>query len=341
MNRSFMPLLVAGCFYYSGLIRLVRWWRARDGKQFTILNYHRASVGDLRRRMLYLRRAYRVVHLQEGLEELFAPHAEGSRRDRRPLLALTFDDGYRDIYTHAFPLARELRVPITVFLIPGYIESARCFWWLEGQRLLERARVEKVTIEGRTYHLEREDEREALAQSIYDHARATASIAERESFLAAMREAMGVCEPGGFDEETALTWDEVREMEHSSWVSFGAHTMHHPVLSHLRDPAEVQYEVSVCRTVLEQQLGHAVPLFAYPLGRDEHIGAMAVQVVKEAGYAWAVTTMYGVNTPRSDPYLLRRIVSDDRAHWLISAATTCGLWQAFLAAYHRLRGRRE
>src|SRR4051794_28498875 len=129
---DWVRIIIAGCLYYSGLVKLVRWWTMRAGPYLVILNYHRASGGDLRRQWLYLRRHYRLLHLESALEELYAPLNKGiQRKDRRPLLVLTFDDGYYDNYTHAFALACELQVPITIFLIPGYIESARCFWWLE------------------------------------------------------------------------------------------------------------------------------------------------------------------------------------------------------------------
>ncbi len=339
MRKQALILFVAACFYYSGLVKLVRWWIQRSGRHLIILNYHRASGGDLRRHLLYLRRRYRMMHLEEALEELYTP-CKGKKqiRDRRTPLVLTFDDGYRDNYTHGFALACELEVPITIFLIPGYIESGNCFWWLEGDRLLCHARVEEAEVEGRTYHLNQQEERKALAQAIYIRACNAKSVAEREAFLVMVREALGV--PGTATvEETALKWAEVREMEKSGWVSFGAHTMHHPVLAYLLDPAEVKREVSECRTLIEQQLGHPVRTFAYPLGRFEHICGEPLQAVREAGYDWAVTTIYGLNTPQSDPHQLRRMVGNVNRHWLVMAAEIVGVWQVFIAGYHRLRGR--
>src|SRR6266566_4155562 len=87
---------VAAFFYYSGLVKLVRWWTHRSGRYLVILNYHRASGGDLRSHLLYLRRHYRLLHLEAALEELYKPCKEVSHHkgDRRPLLVLTFDDGY-------------------------------------------------------------------------------------------------------------------------------------------------------------------------------------------------------------------------------------------------------
>ena len=326
--RERIRVLAAACFYYAGLVKLAYWWIQRSGPRLVILNYHRASGGDLRRHLLYLRRHYRLLHLEAALEELSAPHpADKPVRERRMPLVLTFDDGYHDNYTHAFALARELQVPITIFLIPGYIQSGEHFWWLEGKRLAQQAQVEEVTIEERTYHLDRPGEREALAGDIDSRLRYAPSVAQREAFLLAVRQRLGV--PGELtleeEAERPLTWAEVHKMQESGWVSFGAHTMHHPILAYLADPQEVQREVQECRTVLEQQLGHPVRTFAYPVGKPEHIGEHGLRAVQAAGFTWAVTTIEEVNIPPNDPYLLRRLPGVLEKHWLVMASELVGL----------------
>src|SRR5205823_7854015 len=165
--RKQAGVIVAACFYYVGLVKLARWLMQKSGRHLIILNYHRATGGDLRRHLLYLRRHYRMLHLEEALEELYSPLQTAKKvGDQRTPLVLTFDDGYYDNYTHAFVLARKLQVPITIFLIPGYIQSGEHFWWLEGKRLAQQAQVDEVTIDERTYHLDRPGEREALAGAI-------------------------------------------------------------------------------------------------------------------------------------------------------------------------------
>jgi peptidoglycan/xylan/chitin deacetylase (PgdA/CDA1 family) len=345
-----LRVLVAACLYYSGLVRLALWCMGRSGQHLIILNYHRAIGGDLRRQLLYLRRYYRIMHLEDALEEFYLSHKEKKQRhDRRIPLALTFDDGYHDNYTHGFALACELQVPFTIFLIPGYIESGEPFWWGEGERLVRNAQVDEVAIEGHTYHLGQLEERRALAQIIDTRACHAQSVAERETFLAETRKALGVPSSVG-EEEGALpsTWAQVREMEESGWVSFGAHTMHHPILGYLADPAEVQQEVGECRRVLEQQLGHPVHTFAYPFGKLEHIGKEGLQAVKEAGYKWALTTIEEVNNPQTDPHLLRRLPGDVPQHWLVMASELVGLlgvvshlrkkYRAWIRIFSRSRG---
>src|SRR5437879_4849389 len=114
--RKLLLTILAACFYYSGLVPLVVWWKRRAGRHLLILNYHRALGGDLRRHLLYLRRHYRVLPLQEAVEELYAPPHERKHHDRRTPLVITFDDGHHDNYISGFALARELQVPVTLFL---------------------------------------------------------------------------------------------------------------------------------------------------------------------------------------------------------------------------------
>src|SRR6266852_5293318 len=139
--RKQLGIVVAACFYYSGLVKLVRWWRQHSGQRLIILTYHRATGGDLGSHLLYLRRHYRLLHLEEALEELYTSKETKYAHDRRTPLVLTFDDGYRDNYTHAFALARELQVPITIFLVPGYVESGDHFWMHEAERLTRHTQV--------------------------------------------------------------------------------------------------------------------------------------------------------------------------------------------------------
>ncbi len=331
MSR-YLEIVVAACLYYSGLVKLARFLNRRSGQKLVILCYHRASGGNLRKQLLYLKRHYRMLHLESALEEIYQLSKDvGQQRDQRTLLAATFDDGYRDNYTEGLALARELQVPITVFLVPTYIESGRAFAFLAGvtDHLVPYAQVNQATIEGRTYLLDRVDEQKKLTQAIAARVRYAPSIASREEYLASVRKTLAI--PSSLTEsekmDLSLMWSEVEEMEKSAWVSFGAHTMHHPMLTSLTDPLEVNYEVGESRKVLEEKLGHSVRTFAYPYGAFSDAALNAVRAVQ---CNWAVTIMNGFNTAQTDPHQLKRIVVGIEQHWLVVAAKTSGVWEFFL-----------
>jgi peptidoglycan/xylan/chitin deacetylase (PgdA/CDA1 family) len=329
-------IILAACFYYSGIIRLACWWKRRQGPYLTILNYHQAAEGgELRDHLLYLRRHYRVMHLDAALDELYTPNKNRSARtERRAPIVVTLDDGYKDNYTHGLKAASELQTPITIFLIPGYLDNGARFWWLEADYLLAHTQVSEATLEGKTYHLNQPGERAALLHCINQRVRNAASVAEREAFIQLARQALG--NPTGMTDQERLalpmTWEEALEMDKSEWVSFGAHTVHHPILGYLANPEETAYEVHESHTMLEQRLGHPLRSFAYPVGWLDQAGYYGIRAVHETGFDWAVTTVYGFNTPETDPYLLRRIETDVNEHWLIIAAKASGVWDSFTHA---------
>src|SRR5687767_15139421 len=53
-----------------------------------------------------------------SLDEITA-HLEAGEPFREPVAAVTFDDGYSDIYYNAFPLLKRRNIPAAVFVVTG------------------------------------------------------------------------------------------------------------------------------------------------------------------------------------------------------------------------------
>jgi len=131
-----------------------------------------------------------------------------------------------------------------------------------------------------------------------------------------------------------MTWEELAELARGGW-SIGAHTMTHARLSRLTVP-EQRGEIAGCKSAIERALGVEVKAFAYPFGSALDYTRDSVRLVREAGYAFAVSNRYGLCRPREDRWALRRIWIDrtdtlasfrnkvegrlDRLAWLDSAA---------------------
>src|SRR6266511_387797 len=134
--RSTAIQAVSGTLYHSGLLgpvtRAVTYTRLRP--RVPILRFHRVNDDDdpflpslptavFAARMAHIARHYRVM----AVEDLAAALQES--RVPKNALAVTFDDGYRDNFTHAAPILKRLGLPATIFLVTGHIDTPRTLWF--------------------------------------------------------------------------------------------------------------------------------------------------------------------------------------------------------------------
>jgi peptidoglycan/xylan/chitin deacetylase (PgdA/CDA1 family) len=141
-------------------------------------------------------------------------------------VVLSFDDGFRDFYTDAFPIIKKLNVPVINYVTYNFM--------------------------------------------------------------------------GGQD---YMTEDMVREIAKHPLIELGSHTLNHAYLPGLKsDLAEA--EVSLSKSLLEEEFNTEVVSFAYPYGNyDEE----AIKLIKKSGYTTAVTVDQGNIVNSTNLYTLKRI----------------------------------
>lgn len=295
----------------------------RGENSFLLLMYHRViqpeRVGQsvqpgmyvrpetLRTQLRFLKRHFRVTQLANVLCSGETVHP---RQGHRPLCVITFDDGWRDFYEEAFPLLKEEELPATVFLPTVYIGTNRLFWTDRLAELVGR-KTDLVRAAGDVGSARHEITNKLLTLRGSLESRLEHGIAilkgERgeviEDVLAELAAKLGLTLGEG--KRVFLSWDEVREMHQSHLISYGSHTLTHSILTTLKEE-EILEELTGARErlVAEGVVNPEFIPFCYPNGNyTDRIAAM----VKEAGYAAAVTTKRGWNETGAHPYMLKRI----------------------------------
>jgi peptidoglycan/xylan/chitin deacetylase (PgdA/CDA1 family) len=133
----------------------------RTAERIPVLMYHRIGEpvdhydrkycvrpGDFARQMDALAtRGYTAV----SLDAFFSWLDRGAALHRRAFL-LTFDDGFRGVFEHGYPLLRSMQWPFTVFLVSGLI-GARSQWMAEERSelslpLLDAAQIREMAANG-------------------------------------------------------------------------------------------------------------------------------------------------------------------------------------------------
>ena len=310
--------IVAGLLYRTGILSLLV--RRRFRGRAVVLTYHRVlppeelartlshpaiivSPDIFARHIAVLNRYFTCL----GLEEFSERMNSGNFSDGAYCL-ITFDDGWHDNHTFAFPILKQSRTPAVIFVPTDYVGSGKLFWQERLGHLLVRVCADPSS--GVMQVLQRHGWSQlpglpaaqriqairsavrALKQS--DYADIDRVIADLESVLGTPIEDV---EP-----DTYLNLEQMREMMRHG-VTFQSHACSHRVLPRLPEQ-DIDREFAVSRRWLHEHLGVTAAAVAYPNG--DH--SPAVQRLAAAnGYRFGFTTVTGCADPTADRFTLRRI----------------------------------
>jgi len=298
-----------------------------------ILSYHRVadtaldpwgvavSPGHFEEHLAVIRRFGQPIRLSQLTDRL----KEG--KSVKGTVALTFDDGYADNYSNAYPLLEKYDTPATIFLVSGTIAARRAFWWEELNALLLRPSclppVLELPIRGSTHRIElaeaavysEADRRRDMASSIWHAEPGTRLHFYREVWellqqLTASEQAVALNhlrEWASLPSSTlvrplSMSAQQIRSLASTGLIDIGGHTVTHAKLP-CHDEDYQRNEIETDKTTLEEIIEGPVTSFAYPHGAH---CPTTLRLVQAAGYKRACAGAWGRVRSRANPFLLPR-----------------------------------
>ena len=296
-----------------------------------VIMYHRFSPEgqDHPRRLPFLEFAWQLTYLERH-HLVWTPDEQLDNSGRQfpaaggPPVVITVDDGYADFATVAFPLLQIHNLPATIFVTTGFLSGQTWFWWDRLIWLLEHC-----TPGDQAFHVANQrtqgdpgkaDQRWKLWHTIADHL-STINDEEKESALADLASNTNIQIPTTAPRDyKALTWNQVREMTKHR-ITFGAHTITHPVLSRV-NTAKAEQEIRESRNQIAVETGSTPDWFCYPQGGPGDFLSDTVEQVRRAGYRGCYTAFPNPFHDGDPMTLPRYSISEDRLafQWILCGA---------------------
>jgi peptidoglycan/xylan/chitin deacetylase (PgdA/CDA1 family) len=243
------------------------------------------STGMLERQIDWLAQRFSLMPLDD-----IASYLEAGRPfSKKPPAAITFDDGYSDVYHHAYPLLKRKGIPAAFFVVTDLIDTGRPQFF---DRLFSLLRL--LHVNGLPLAMTMKRALEATGAAMASLNRVPPSedepFAVMNAFLVTfprhqLENAIGALETGVsvekplLHEMTPMTW-EMLDRLHRGGMTIGSHTKSHLLLTS-ESPEMTRRELVESKQVLEARLNTPIRHFAYPDGR---FNARVVEAVAEAGY---------------------------------------------------------
>lgn len=321
-KREFLASLLSA----SGGVRALEAIGRARGPSIVALTYHRiarpgmesnpyydpvvsATPEGFRDQMLMVRRHFRVGRPLDSLEP---------SDDRRPVVLVTFDDGYRDNHDAALPILQELGIPATFFIPTSFLERPRLPWWDHVAHVLKKTRVPLIELQrwpGDDSPAVLElgpnpspKDREAVIMGVI-RLFLDGEVRDEPWFLSQLEERADVAvDSPALGRELFMGWDHLRRLARLGHV-IGSHGHAHEALGTLSE-RDQRRDLALSRTILEMAVGAEVRAVAYPYGWPGAFDPRTVELAGEVGHVIGFTAIEGVNRPDDpgfNPLALRRL----------------------------------
>ncbi len=267
-----------------------------------------AALAELRRRR------YSLIDLRT----MFTTLVEG-RDFRVPAIAFTLDDGYLDQAAVAAPAFARYDCPVTTFVTTGFLDGELWFWWDRIEYLFRRTTRQacRVTLAGQVLDWAWQSTAERRrAQMDFTTRCKRVPDAEKHAAIDRLAGELGIALPSVPPPEYApMSWDQLRACE-SRGMSFGPHTVTHPILSQTPDDQAAR-EIGGSWQRLSSETASAVPVFCYPNGQSPDFGPREVALLRAQGLLGAVVgepgyaDVAGFHRDPEQPFRVRRFSYPD------------------------------
>lgn len=248
---------------------------------------------------------FNVLPLEDAVKRL-----QSGRLPHRAA-CITFDDGYADWMTGALPALLKRNLHATFFITTGQFDGLPL--WHERIQAAVRALPGSLPDLGipslGSASLATLADRQALVVRLEQELKYI-TLASRELAVLRLEAAAGV-QPEALPR---MSEAQLRTL-HSKGFGVGGHTVNHPILNFC-DEQEIVEEVAGVREQLQAIVGGPIAGFAYPNGRPySDFSSHHVDAVRRAGYAYAVTTHWGVANPKTSPFQIPRFTPWAKREW--------------------------
>ncbi|MDX1600393.1 MAG: polysaccharide deacetylase family protein [Anaerolineales bacterium] len=255
-----------------------------------------------------------------SLHEVFRRLADESGKPLRNAVCFTVDDGYFEQAEVGGQIFAEFDCPATIFTTSGFLDGELWFWWDQVEFIVMQTElpVVKVELPDGPIELSPGTEDARVEARRFVHRCKQLTTADVRSAVSLLSEAADIRLP--FEPPhryRPMSWTALRRLE-ARGIRFGPHTVTHPILA--RSEAEnSEWEIRESWKRLQTEASDPDPIFCYPNGGPDDFGQRELDVLKQLGFAGAVTGTPGyaiADRFRKDPdyrfRVPRYVYSDER-----------------------------
>jgi peptidoglycan/xylan/chitin deacetylase (PgdA/CDA1 family) len=289
MTKSILKNFILKVAENSGFLNILQKTNLRNGQYVYILTYHRvaeltsrpwltpglisATPQQFDEQMKLVANKYNPISVQDLVRA-----AQGGGSLPKDAVLVTVDDGYRDFKEEIFPVCSRYSIRPLLFMPTAFVGTGN-FWWDKVYQIIHLSGLSKIDTPIGKFSITNEREKSKTQEQLIPtlklmpFEKVTEWVDSTHSALVQLTEEQ---------QHNTLTWDELRQLDFAG-VTVACHTHTHPILTQI-SLEEAQREVSISQELICQELGHALPIFAFPDGKPHAYNHALFQMLNSEGF---------------------------------------------------------
>jgi len=260
------------------------------------INNRQLDFKQFEKDILYFQKIFTIVNINDFFLQ--------ENNIEKPVLAITFDDGYLNNFKNVLPFISKIKLPVCIFLISNTLENDNYITWYDQLDLIKLSEPEQIIFDERLFmnlgdrnyfcngiqiedYIKRmgEQREDALQQLYIDFKKI---IMNYKSF---------------YPEYWKLVdKNELKKHVNNPMLTLGSHTHRHFNLGNI-DLELVKSELSTSKSLLQEICPYEINTLAYPDGSyTEDVKRLAL----ELGYTRQLAVEYQLETDLHDPHIANR-----------------------------------
>jgi peptidoglycan/xylan/chitin deacetylase (PgdA/CDA1 family) len=220
--------------------------------------------------------------------------------------AITFDDGFENNISIAAPILLKKNVPFTLYITTNFIDKNMMSWIDFIDYAVEKTKAKSINEFNTTFKLTDFSDKIFFLNTVR-------SIIKNDKKINPHNFAKKICNkldvkkfPSNLEIYKKMDWNQLKKLSKNKLCTIGGHSHTHKILGYLNNK-DLDYEIKKTLFLIKKNLNINAYHYSYPEGFKKSFSKNVIKSLKKFKIKCCPTAIPGINTYKSNPFLLKRI----------------------------------
>lgn len=279
-------------------------------KSYGIENYSQKHIHYkiFRKQLKIIKNSNQVISMDDVVKMY-----DSSSHSKENLVAITFDDGFKNNFEIAAPILDDFNFKATFYITSGLIGTNKLFW------------VDQL--ENSINHYKKSNFKIVLNDEIFDFKTKTkfnkinalnfikkyCKQIENTEKNRVVEYVNNLCEGETFKTKNIsnyeiMNWKDIKKINQEKNFIIGGHSLKHDLFSKIETESQLKQDIETSIELIQNKIGHKTTHYSYPEGQSIHFNKKIIKILKGNGIRCCPTAIDGTNDGSEDLFSLKRIM---------------------------------